>query len=63
MLPVDSLTQMANESVGNNLYALIPIVVKFRGAHAIGSTGATQRKQTTGSTKAMRRRKEDDIPK
>jgi len=44
MLPVDSPTQMANENVGNNPYALIPIVVKFSGSPTTELTGVTQRK-------------------
>ena len=47
--------------LGNNLYAMIPIVVNS-GAPAIRSTGAAQRKLTTVSTK-VKRRKEEDIPK
>ena len=49
-------------SVGNNLYALTSVVViSGEDAPTIGSTGAVQRKQTIWSTKATRRREEEDI--
>ena len=55
---------MLRALLGNNLYALIPIVViSVEDALTIGSTGTAQRIQITWSTKATWIREEEDILK